>query len=56
MPRARGTPYRISLRLARISHRVGKVAGIGWPPHRISLRLRLGFCDSPSRGATAGLV
>ena len=58
-------PHRISHRLAArllrlplkggnrracVDVLVGKVAGIGWPPHRISLRLRLGFCDSPSRG------
>ena len=27
-----------------------KAAAWQLPPHRISLRLRLGFCDSPSRG------
>ncbi len=27
-----------------------QVSGVAYAPHRISLRLRLGFCDSPSRG------
>ena len=47
---ASATPLKGGNRRACVDVLVGKVAGIGWPPLRISLRLRLGFCDSPSRG------
>ncbi len=38
------TPHRISLRHPAL------LCGVAIAPLRISLRLRLGFCDSPSRG------
>ncbi len=37
-------PHRISLRHSAL------LCGAAYAPLRISLRLRLGFCDSPSRG------
>jgi len=43
-PESSLAPHRISLRHPAL------LCGVAIAPLRISLRLRLGFCDSPSRG------